>query len=269
MARRFRRRKRYTWFPTAGTEVTRTGQTTFVANPLAFNFTFGAGVDVAHVQKPLVTADFPIEDDFTTETLNDIVGNEYVVERIVGNLFGTAYLEGTVSGEYPGAALLGFGICVARADGNSPIYAVGSADAMADTQAGSRNYNPLELQTIREPWMFRRLWVLSTRSQDLVNADPVNLNEQFGAQSQRDAHGQAWPRSTQGYWGRDSGPFIDVKSVRRIRQDERLWAVLAAMPYPIGYGGSAPTGSWAVRVDAMFDYRILGALRRSKNRSNF
>lgn len=264
--RRTRRRKKYTWFPTHGTAITRTGQTEFVANPVATQFSVGPGVDVAHNIIPLVLPDYPVEDNFADQTLNDVVGNEYVVERIVGNAYGFGWLEGTVGGQVPGAFILGMGIFVARADGNDPTGPAGSQGVT--TEEASRNFNPLELQTIREPWMFRRTWVLSLAGANTVNTNLATLTSPLLAVDERFASAVSFPKSTVMYTGLHTGPFIDVKSVRRIRQDERLWAVWAAMPFPMGYGGANPTFD-AFRVHCTFDYRVLGALRRSKNRSNF
>jgi len=263
MARR-RYRRKYTWMPTHSLEVERTGQAAFLVPATRWAFTYGPGVDVAHQIYPLMYADLPVE-EVGADTLSDVIGSEYVCERIVGNFFCSSWAEGTIGGEIPGASLISFGIFVGRADANFPDEPAGASGVTAEES--SRNFNPLEFVNIREPWMFRRTWVLSHGLN--VNGTLGTLTSNIVALDERAAASTSYPRSTAGYWGRDSGPFIDVKSVRRIRTDERLWGIVSAMPYPVEYGGANPTGTWAIRTQAHFDYRILGALRKAKNRSNF
>lgn len=255
---RRRRRPKYTWFPTAGTVVPAVGnQQEFVQSPTTIQMAVGGNVNIAHTVFPLVPPDTPREESDELQVLNDVVGNEYKVERIVGNFFGTVYGEAAVAG-VPPAIMLAFGIFVARADGTTPTEPAG---AQGSVDESSRNFNPLDNQTIREPWMFRRTWVLGTRGD--------NANGNILGTDVVTTQGRAWgnfPATTAGYSGIRQGPHFDVKSKRRIRQDDRLWGVVAACSAPIlwpqGEGGG-------YRVEAIIDYRVLAGLRRAKNRSNF
>lgn len=218
----------------------------------------GGNVNIAHTFVPLVPPDRPDEVAATgwpdAPALNDVVGAEYAVERIVGNFFGTAYGEADVN-NVPPAILLAFGIFVARASGDDETIPAG---AEATVDISSRNFNPLDLGTIREPWMFRRTWCLGI--------NPVFPAGGAGRTTTQTAAWGNFPSNTGQYGHLRNGPHFDVKSKRRIRQDERLWGVVAACSAPILWPQGASGG---YRVEAMIDYRILGALRRAKNRSNF
>jgi len=74
-----------------------------------------------------------------------------------------------------------------------------------------------------------------------------------------------YPNTTAGYHGLRTGPFIDVKSKRRVGQDDRLWLVTAAMAMPIL---DDPTGAH-YEATVNYDLRILGAIRRPRQKSAF
>lgn len=256
-ARRFfrRRRKRVTWLPTNKTDIQRIGQDPFESTLFRESFTFAENVDVAHIVIPLNPFDEPTEPDSTTGTLQDVVGNEYVTERIVGNAYihAVQIAAGATTNTLP-AVVVAMGIFVGRADGASPDNPIGSANV----EESSRNYNPLDNQTQREPWMFRRTWALSTM---LPRTSDFGTSFQY---TNRDFE-RMYPTTTAGYHGLRTGPFFDVKSRRRIGQDDRLWLVIAGQtlafttdPAPANY-----------QVFATFDVRILGSLRRARQQSAF
>lgn len=259
MAVRRRRRKRVTWFPTNATPVNRIGQDAFEATPFTIAFNFSETIDISHVITPLIPQDVPTE-PADNSTLADIVGNEYVTERIVGNVYGHAYqgAAGATTGTIPGIILC-TGIFVARADGDTPDEPVGGGLAALSVDDSSRNYNPLDNATQREPWMFRRTWRLSTM---LPIAEPINL-QSFEKTAQQ--AGRQYPQSTAGYHGLRTGPFIDVKSKRRVGQDDRLYLVTAAMAIPTVSDPSVAN----YNVSVTYDLRILGALRKARGRSAF
>lgn len=261
MAIRRKRRKKYTWFPTHGTSIPQiAGQQQYIASPYGFQLSFDGQVTVGHHIFPLVIPDYPVEET-GADTLSDILGSEYLVERIVGKFFATSYAN---ISDTPTAALVSLGIFVARADGNDPTQPAGGGTAVASVEESSRNFNPQDFQTIREPWMFRRSWVLS-------HYWPI-VNTSTGAPLQVPSQAQAWnrwPATTAGYGSVADGPHIDVKSVRRVRQDERLWGVISAQPVPFPGGSPSIVAGSQYRVEGVFDYRVLGALRKAKNRSNF
>lgn len=252
-----RRRQKLTWLPTNGTASGYVGEDPYVTAEYQGQLAIAQGVSVAHIIFPLVPPDEPIEQNFAGASLPDVVGSsEYVVKRIVGNFFATSYANVAADTTHP-ASLVYFGIFVARADGDDPTLPIGGLTSAPQTT--HRNYSPHDNQTIREPWMFRRSWVIgnyATQGGQLVAN--VTLT-QSGAW-------QRFPKTTAEYSGIRSGPHFDVKSARRIRNDERLWGIVSAAPAPLNWPNGANTDN---RVEFIVDYRILGGLRRARNRSNF
>lgn len=261
MARRFKRRRRVTWLPTNGTVleiVPETEDATVNPFTLVFNHNFNVGYTAADVV-PLNPYDIPIEPGGVTPdvatggpTLVDVVGNEYIVERIVGNCYGAVLSND--SAEVANAVrgvMLALGVCVARADDTNPGIPAGFTN---------ENFNPLHLSNTREPWMFRRTWLLAAKQPKYdTNLAAPNLNQNITLAYSR------LPQWTTEYTGLNTGPFFDIRSKRRIRQDERLWMIAGICGQPM----LTEALSGIVQVAATIDLRILGALRRAKNRSNF
>jgi len=256
--RRFRRRrKKFTWLPTTPTQIVRDGQATFEVPIIQESFTFQENVDVAHVTVPINPFDAPIEPDAVGDySLDDLIGNEYVVERIVGNayIYVAQTAQGATAATLP-AVIVCLGMFVGRADGQNQENPIGSANV----EESSRNYNPLDNGTQREPWMFRRTWALSAM---------LPRTSDFGTSFQYTAFDfqRSFPLTTAGYHGLRTGPFFDVKSKRRIGQDDRLWLVIAAKA--LSYVNPAPGGANYL-VNAFIDLRMLGALRKARQQSAF
>ena len=227
-----RRRARYTWFPNIGFQ----GE-----NPVDdFNgFPFTLTVPTATETLGSVSIfdlipDFTQEEPTTTDNnLSDFIGNEYILKRIVGKLFASA-AESNAAGATD--IILGAGFFVARADEiapQTPIGSSGGTDAIL-------NYGPLNNHTIRHPWIWRRVWKL----QNPASPIQTGLITTMAGGSVMD------------------GPHIDAKSARRVRQDERLFFAIQA-------GNAGAGASQELTLGGYLDYRVLGALRKAKNRSAF
>lgn len=244
-----RRRRKFTWLPTIGTALPGEGVNASTVQvfeigvpPVPNGFFLGTSNNIIF---PIVQ-DTPQEgqnvDGTTDEGIGEIIGNEYVVERIVGKVF-LGYVAPT-SDSGNRSIIVKAGIFVARADDSNPSLPVG-------VTAG--NYGPLDLGTVREPWMWQRTWLLAS------SFDAENGFTQGNEQNHTNFAGEAGASSYE-------GPHIDVKSVRRIRQDERLW-------FTCGAEGVNPradaTGINQGTLDGVLDIRVLGALRRPRNRSSF
>lgn len=246
MAKR-RRREAVTWFPNIGTHPAEAD----AISSLAFTLTANNNTENITGVLPL-TFDYPQEGndlDPTVDGLSEIIGSEYICKRIVGKLFAYAQGDADTNNE---AILFGAGIFVARADpitgpngANSPIGRVNEIDD---------NYGPLSMDTTREPWMWRRTWILGNQTYATVRAN-AGLN----------ARAAVYPYSTAGYGSMSDGPHVDVRVKRRVGQDDRLWLALSIRPYPLASTGLASP----VDVKGLFDYRILGSLRKAKNSSAF
>lgn len=257
--RRTKRRTRFTWLPTLGTAGPEPGND----NSSGRSFTVAVLPDQssAVVISP-ITFDEPREGDDTaiSDPLGTILGNEYFLKRIVGKLF--AALQGTRnSGDDPSvhpAALFGAGFFIARANDSQQ----GSDQPIGSATASERqeNYSPLSEDVIREPWIWRRTWILGNppfvlRENQLAAA---NLTAQYLPFANA-------PSSTMEYGSVADGPHIDAKTARRIKQDERLFFVVAARSVP----GHSDVVNNPVSIHGYLDFRLLGALRKARQGSAF
>lgn len=263
---RRRRRAKYTWFPVIGTAGPSETDDDFSQLIATVNIAPDGATAVAI--NPLIP-DVPMEGDTIDAgapgQLVQALGQEYVVKRIVGKCFLGVQTpaDDPPTTIFPKSFLIGVGIFVARANdadsGGGANQPIGSAtlDERQD------NYSPLSVDPIREPWMFRRVWILNSgRSADgFVGGQQFFNAGNIGNASDNRQFASAL-----------DGPHFDVKSARRVRTDERLWLVLAArtldQEFQVG-GFPKPNQIAPEAVGMVFDYRVLGALRKAQNRSNF
>lgn len=244
---RRRRRSRGTWFPTLG-------QT--AGGESAENDISGRDLelDLDGTTGSLQTATYDLTYDYPKEptdasqdkSLADIIGSEYVLQRIVGKCF-LEYSRGADNDD-AFAALVCAGFFVARADdaGEKPI-----GEGNLAYEDYNRAYSPLEVRTQREPWIWRRTWLLCDDL--LYNTAAAGFAPRF-------------PKSTALYGSVADGPHIDSKVKRRISSDNRLYFAISACPYPVG---SYAEGSTFGKISGWLDYRIFGSLRKAKQGSAF
>lgn len=241
---RKRRRTRYTWLLNTGT-VGPAADTAAATNGREFLISVPANGTTAVSIVDLLN-DTPSEDTViaaTTLSMGASTQNEYFIKRIVGKFF--AALDNNVSGR--AGCYTGLGIFIARAGDPEDFAGAENLPIGSATAAVQRaNYAPNALDNIREPWIWRRTWVLT---------------QPGVAGGVADEH---FPLSTAGYGSVADGPHIDAKTARRVRDGERLWAVVSACNWPIN-----TTGANANQLRATLDYRILGASRKAHNRSAF
>lgn len=274
-----RRRRKYTWFPNLGTDI-----------PGDAEWSGRAGFIGIRQDGALNTLVFPLTVDDPEEQpapgtpgeLVKVIGNEYVIERIVGKLHAafipfTAATAGTnpfglfggANGTgQPAAARLTAGLFVARAESDL----TGGPDLPIGAQTPDQlnlQYSPMNVQVIREPWMWRRTWVLRNGLFDILTATTaVSVGGSAAITPPATAFdGAQFPSSTTGYGSLGDGAHVDVKSVRRVGQDDRLWLALSTVVYPLGSVRDPEIAASNIRFE--FDYRILGALRRPRQRGVF
>lgn len=253
-----RRRRRGTWFPTIGTDVG--GLAT--VNGRAFALTLAT--DTISTAVTAVTFDTPFEGDSITpgiDSLADIVGSEYTLQRIVGSVFATRVASlnlGLVDAE--AAVLFGAGFFVARAGdassgaGTSQPIGSGSANELRD------NYSPLETDTVREPWIWRRTWILGAAGQNLVNSTGTGVALAASGTT------ASFPASTSLYGSVADGPKLDSRVKRVVSQDNRLWFAVSATPFP--FNTPVNEGETLI-INGYLDLRIYATLRRARNTSAF
>lgn len=183
----------------------------------------------------------------TTEPLADIIGNEYFIKRLVGKLH--IATKGSSSEGATTAARIAAGFFIARSNGNiqedlpvgcdSPLLVSNGSTAMFES---TNLYSPLSNETIREPWIWRRSWILA--------------NQQTATGS------WPWP-SANNYGSVMDGPHIDAKTKRRVKQDDRLWFALAGMVWPT----TGSTQNSNLEFYATLDLRMFASPRRATRSS--
>jgi hypothetical protein len=172
------------------------------------------------------------------------LGNEWFLERIVGKLFLSLRLgQSTLDTRH---ALVGAGFFVARASDEDFGGGIDLPIGAEDFQRRNSNYSPIHEDVIREPWLWRRTWI---------------LGGQFNAQ---EGYNQ-FPSTNAFYGSVMDGPHIDAKSVRRIGNDERLFFAISTANFKSNSAGLDTNNT----VDGYLDLRVLGSLRRARGKSTF
>lgn len=259
---RRKRRSKGTWFPNLGTSGAE-GNDDDDDSGRWFAFEFLANDQTSHDIILDLTFDKPFEDELDGETqtgrsLSDIIGSEYILRRIVGKFF--AAIDQSRAGGAATACLLTCGFFVARSE-DSSTETLGDAKPIgANTAVELReNYSPAAASTVREPWIWRRRWILSNPR--FVNATTENIAA-FGT--------GAFPPTTAAYGSVADGPHIDAKTIRRVGQDSRLWFAASCRILNVDWVlPFAPDFAFPIRVNCHLDYRIFGMLRKARQTGNF
>lgn len=259
---RKRRRSNGTWFPILSTERTVESEvfaTTLRRARLTVNVD-GLGGPVNGVIP--ITYDEPQESpniDPNVEGLSEIIGNEYIIKRILGSCFVSRSNmdEPESRREAPGiVATAGFFVARAADDDtttadNVPI-GFGSV-----SHTNFANYSPQSAQAIREPWMWRRSWILGTNT-----SGPTTLG---GTTDRDESIYGCYPQNNVNYPSAMTGPGVDVKSRRHVRQDERLYFGMSAWPITFA------VANWDIATEVQFDLdiRLFGVLVKARARGSF
>lgn len=251
-----RRKSRFTWLPTLGTDITVGEETTgysYTRQVLTPEPSGGTGATANNSEViPLVAdATFEASDRTDALTLRDRVeGQDWLLKRIVGSIFvaGTEpqSLDQNRSAVWQ-AGLVTVGFLVARA-GDLNTNSIDLTRQEADPQSVDNTWNP---------WIWRRSWLIGFPG---VNPDGGVPQGFFGGDI---------ANSNMAYGDMRSGPHIDSKVSRRIRKEHRLWLSVKVTgwdPFLLNVAGSI---DFQPQVSICTDLRFLGAMRRSKNVSSF
>jgi len=252
-----RRKPRVVWLPTFGAATSAFGEVVGGASGVSGTLNFDSD-EVVYDAFPLtfdstkdpasVVTEIPVLGQTYSPSLHDLVsGNEYRLRRIVGKIFisGTSD-EDDDPAENSGLIDVAFGFIVIRTDDDgSPT-------------TDFNEVNPLQQQSMEDPWIWRRRWLLNpygnTRAIDAANSglNVPALN--------------VYPNTTSGYGSAVDGPHIDQKTARVIHRQERLYGIVAARVFQ--FGGDAQTSG--KQIQYLLDYRLLASLRPSSsgNRRN-
>lgn len=253
---RRRRRTKYTWFPQLGT---------LGGDPSTSTTNIELVYDVFANGDPGDVTIFPIIPDSAQEAppadtaqLQDFLTLEYILKRIVGKLH--LYVQprtllDTASTISSTVLLVGAGFFVAR-EGDQQT---GTAFPIGATTAAERrlNYGPLALETTREPWIWRRTWMLGIPYFGTLSGGTSKVTDQL-------AEGATLPPHN--YSGSVAdGPHIDAKVARRVGQDDRLYFAIQGQAIEVVGTGTAASATFK----GVLDVRMLGATRKPKQRSAF
>jgi len=260
---RRKRRSRGTWLPNLGTIF---GDQDSSYSGKHFILDLPPTAEYIQAVVPIVT-DYPAEvrnsGVDTGTALGYFIGNEYFLHRIVGKVhafFRTQY-SGTDPNAFWAGALVTAGFFVARA--NDDQSAGGSDVPIGSTSTDAlRHYNPADVNVIREPWLWRRQWLLGDPAMaSLVARGGISSTERTNV-------AQSLPSSTSGYGSVLDGPHLDAKTKRRVGNDDRLWFAISAVGLPLG--STASTGGQGNQhIEVFLDHRCFGSLRRARNRGTF
>jgi len=266
-----RRRRRFkgTWLPNIGTVQAVPTRAPTAGREMAIAIPAGSNQPVGGVL-PLLMDEPQEPDTFTPDVpLSYFAANEYAIRRIVGKCFITSYGDILTTStanlnSSPPLILVTSGLFIARA-GDEDISATNPDAPIGWSSEGLFSYNPDIPNTIREPWIWRRQWLIG----NCVIAQQLWQNMTVSAGDLKPL--MAFDLPVNNYIGRAvaDGPHVDAKTRRRVGNDDRLWWAVFCQGYP--RIGSSDTNSYTVdaNIHARLDYRVFGALRKARNRGNF
>lgn len=265
---RRRRKFRGTWMPNIGTVQEDPTQAPTAGIDLDISIAGGAGGIVPVVAVTPLILDQPQEPDpFISDLpLSYFTANEYALRRIVGKCFVQTYGFTSTTSEVnleANAPLVQVtaGFFVARA-GDEQSTPDGALRPIGWSTQYLLSYNPDIPDTIREPWIWRRQWLIG----NFPTVQMLWQNLTFNTLTVEP--GLAWDVPTNNWVGRSvaDGPHIDARTRRRVGNDDRLWFAAVAQNYPRRTSGGYDSPS-VVRMH--LDYRVFGAMRKARNRGAF
>lgn len=249
MARRISRRPKVVWLPSdinnrLGLGVPATVGTQTALGAFDVDLSPGASTGVTSTVTIPIVKDEPQNITGATETLSDLEGSAYRLRRICGKIF-------------------------VRADNSSAVVAVGSVTTFlvtagfiilrtlpsgAPLSALSTDYETTSLDNVRDPWIWRRNWIVANNI-GILTANPTSLFVGSAPTS----------NYTLGSGGVLDGPHVDAKTARVVSDEERLFLVVSST----ALDGDAQTGVTQDSVHITYDLRVLASMRSSSgNRRN-
>lgn len=246
----FRRRRRFKprlqWMPPLGTERTAEPPVQFQDWP-AYQHdcnVVAAGSDPTVVVQAL-TWDYPPEEQIVLASgipsLADWEQSSWRLRRIVGKLF-----VGNASDQSsnPCAFIVaGFIVLKVNADDGTPLKA-----------PDVTSYDPATVGSNRDPWIWRRSWLIGNGQTIQAGAGSGQLVESHGL--------RGLPAHNVQYGSVLDGPHVDAKTNRIIGPEERLFLCLSIQGICITAEQNQVQCYW------LLDYRLLGSTMKATNRRN-
>lgn len=266
MARR--RRSRGIWFPTVGSPASSVDSQINVSGREIITIQPGTNQIATLITELTYDEDQGGDDRQTQDTsLADIIGSEYVLQRIVGKCFlhRVQRPNATTGLDNGPAYLVGAGFFVARQ--NDPSSGGGQQQPIGSASVAERNdnYSPLEEDTVREPWIWRRTWILGAAGSVITDGGGAGDQSYPAIIAGFSGYPSAYPASTALYGSVADGPHIDSKVKRRVSGDNRLWFAVSAAAIPLTVAFDNTTSF----IAGYLDYRIFGSLRKARQSSAF
>lgn len=275
MARR--RRRRPLWFPIIAAAGEGQDQDNFNSRPFALSVQPG-GLSTVLVF-PIIPDKQVDGDTIAASVAGQLIqhlGNSYELERIVGKLFlACSAPVDDVDTIFPKTIQIGAGFFVAR---QADEQAGGGADLPIGAASQAElieNYSPLSEDTVREPWIWHRTWILSTGR---FSGNPNAGGNGFIWAANPLVAGTGFldfvplpgaPRTNIGQ-GLMDGPHVDARSGRRVGGDERLWFAVAVRTLDFVLDNSPNANAIATdAVKGVLQVRVLGFPRAARKRSAF
>lgn len=193
-----------------------------------------------------VTYDTPPEQALASlqvQSLADYEGSAYRLRRIVGKCFlgMSQRIPDVDQSELRGAVVTaGFIVLKCNEETGNPL-------ATAD------QYTPQAEDNIRDPWIWRRTWMLSN---SYGNTDS-NVQNTIWSE---------FPRTNAEYGSMSDGPHIDQKTGRVVMPDERLYFVASC--YAADESPFAIPPIHDCYIEGRLDIRLVASMRKATNRRN-
>lgn len=189
--------------------------------------------------------------------------NGYALRRIVGKIYCSAEetLTDASTDTIPFAYIAAAGLFVARAADAADAGGGGGGYPIGGTAAWQTDYNPLDPNCIREPWIWRRTWKLGSPTGNLRQIGAW-MDGSGGVNANR---GGFYPTNNAQYGSAFDGPHVDARTRRRVSSDDRLFMAMAVHASPRTeqvYDGVAD-------IRFTWEFRVFGAMRRDTNKGNF
>lgn len=169
-------------------------------------------------------------------SLSDYEGSAYRLRRIVGKIWVGVEQDPEPPGGTPDVVLCTAGFIILRVDDNgNPLQG-----------AATPIYNPQIINSERDPWIWRRSWMLRNK---LVAPGGIGNQAEY-------------PITNADYGSVMDGPHVDAKTARSVKDEERLFVIVATMAVN-GSQGSTVNTRW------FMDLRVLATMYKSSgNRRN-
>jgi len=236
-----RTRPRVVWLPasTEGSAIVSSATTLIGGEELAITGPAG------NFQTDLfpIVVDQPASANTAEQSLSDFEGSAYRLRRIVGK-FWAGRQQVAQETNAPQRLIIYAGFIILRVDTNGAALSA----------ATPVNYHPGLLESERDPWIWRRSWLIGNQGLAGGGAAIPSTSGFDGLNCP--------PRGTWDYGSVSDGPHIDAKTARIVSDEERLFLVVGATALD-GQQGETAIYSF------LADLRVLASMKQaSGNRRN-